>query len=108
MREPRFKVGDHGYMRKNTNAPYGHPNSEHTVPVKITAVKRQSMNNITRGVKPKYNVKIIGTKQQKQNVPESNIEFMKYEESNNDYYYGGKRRKTRKTTRRTKRYTRRR
>jgi hypothetical protein len=103
MREPRFKVGDHGYMRKN-----GSNNSEHSIPVKITAVKRQSMNNITRGVKPKYNVKIIGTKEQKQNVPEQNIVYEIRQEWEKNDYYGGKRRKTRKATRRTKRYTRRR
>jgi hypothetical protein len=90
-REPRFKAGDHVYMVIYTNV-----GKANITPVKVTAVKRLSQEDEVHGEKHKYNVKITGTKQQKQNVRENQLAFEKPPPNN---LYEGGRRKTRRTQR---------
>ncbi len=58
---PAFKKGERVYMLSSNTNGYTYKN------VKITAVKKQSVKNYKGQL---YNVKIIGTKTQRQNVPE--------------------------------------
>lgn len=94
-----FKKGNRAYMTNTDGEP--------TIPVKVTAVKKRSLNNTLRGRYHKYNVKIIGTKKQLQNVPESSLQHrvMANWERHLWNHQGGSRKtytKKRRTTRRVK------
>lgn len=74
-----------------------------SIPVKITALKKQSIESMSRGWAPQYNVKLIGTKKQLINVPEDYLTAQKqipiWDETHAITYFGntnGGRRKTRK------------
>jgi hypothetical protein len=99
--EALFQKGQHVYMRNGNN--------DNMIPVKITAVKKRSMENTVHGRQHKYNVKIIGTKTQKQNVPESSLQGAKMSnwEKDPEMYGGRGKGKTRKASRKVKRTTRR-
>ena len=70
MTAHRYALGEHLFMRIFKNGNTGEFN---LVPVKVTALKKQSSDPRSGGEAPKYNVKIVGTKNQRTNVSEISL-----------------------------------